>query len=62
MGLGRIKKYSENSTQNLTREDFTGGPVAKTLYFQCRGPRGQPWSGDKIQHAAVKTEDPVYCK
>lgn len=61
MGLGRIKKYSENSTQNLTREDFTGSPVAKTLYFQCRGP-GPALVRRQIQHAAVKTEDPMYCK
>ena len=23
--------------------DFPGGPVAKTLSFQCRGPRFDPW-------------------
>ena len=25
--------------------DFPGGPVAKTLSSQCRGPRFDPWSG-----------------
>ena len=31
--------------------DFPGGPVAKTLSSQCRGPR----SGNKIPHAVTKT-------
>ena len=26
--------------------DFLGGPVAKILHFQCRGPRFDPWSGN----------------
>ena len=26
--------------------DFPGGPVAKTLGFQCRRPRFDPWSGN----------------
>ena len=26
--------------------DFPGGPVAKTLRSQCRGPRIKPWSGN----------------
>ena len=26
--------------------DFPGGPVAKTLHSQCRGPRFDPWSGN----------------
>ena len=25
---------------------FPGGPVAKTLLSQCRGPRFDPWSGN----------------
>ena len=25
--------------------EFPGGPVAKTLSSQCRGPRFDPWSG-----------------
>ena len=25
--------------------DFPGGPVVRTLYFQCRGLRFNPWSG-----------------
>ena len=27
-------------------EDFPGGPVAKILSSQCRGPRFNPWSGN----------------
>ena len=43
--------------------DFPGGPVAKTPRSQCRGPGFDPWSGNKILHAASKsshatTEDP----
>ena len=41
-GWAGIQKYSENSTQHLTWEDFTGGPVAKTPYFQSRGPGASP--------------------
>ena len=26
--------------------DFPGGPVAKTVHFQCRGPGFDPWSGN----------------
>ena len=26
--------------------DFPGGPVAKTLNSQCRGPGFDPWSGN----------------
>ena len=35
--------------------DFPGGPVAKTLYSQCRGPRFNPSSGRQILHASTKT-------
>ena len=26
--------------------DFPGGPVVRTLHFQCRGHRFNPWLGD----------------
>ena len=26
--------------------DFPGGPVVKTPYFQCRGHKFNPWSGN----------------
>ena len=34
---------------------FSGDPVAKTLYSQCRGPGFNAWLGNKIPHAAIKT-------
>ena len=37
-----------------TFRDFPGGPVAKTLHSQCRGPRFDPWSGNNIPHATSK--------
>ena len=33
-------------TINNNSRDFPGSPVAKTLPFQCRGPRLDPWSGN----------------
>ena len=33
-------KWLEKETR-----DFPGGPAAKTLSSQCRGPRFDPWSG-----------------
>ena len=27
----------------ITQWDFPGGPVVKTSFFQCRGPRFDPW-------------------
>ena len=47
------------------RRDFLGNPVAKTPCFYCKGPRFNPWLGNwiphapiKSSHAATKTEDP----
>ena len=36
--------------------EFPGGPVAKTLYSQCRGPGFNPWSGNWIPHVTTKTK------
>ena len=33
---------------------FPGGPVAKTLGSQCRGPRFDPWSGNVTPHTTTK--------
>ena len=30
----------------LDVRDFPGGPVVKTLHFQCRGHGFDPWSGN----------------
>ena len=35
--------------------NFPGGPVAKTLHSQCRGPRFIPWSDKMTPHAATKS-------
>ena len=35
--------------------DFPGGPVAKALCSQWRGPRFDPWSGNQRPHAATKS-------
>ena len=34
------------STRRGVSGGFHGGPVAKTLYSKCRGPRFDPWSGN----------------
>ena len=39
-GCWNIKK------QRLQEGDFPGGPVVKTLGFQCKGRRFDPWSGN----------------
>ena len=41
-----VAKNRENQ-QELTFGDFPGGPVVKTLCFQCRGGRFNPWSGNQ---------------
>ena len=39
----------------LYRRDFPGGPVAKALCSQCRGPRFNPWSGNQIRVLQLKS-------
>ena len=43
-----------SSYQEWNDKDFPGGPVAKTLYPQCRGLGFDPWSRT-IPHAASKS-------
>ena len=31
---------------NTSFRDFPGGPVVKTLYFQCKGRGFDPWLGN----------------
>ena len=40
--------------KNVDPWDLLGGPVAKTLHLQGRGPGFSPWSGNKVSHAASK--------
>ena len=42
--------------KNIKKRDFPGGPVGKTPGSQCRGPGFDPWSGNKIPHAATKIQ------
>ena len=55
-----------HSLKNRQCGDFPDSPVAKTPCFQRRGPRLEPWLGNKIPHAAAKsshatTKDLVCC-
>ena len=43
------------SVLNILAWYFPGGPGAKTPHFQCRRPRFNPRSRNKIPHAATKT-------
>ena len=38
----------EDLDSRLLFRDFPGGPVAKILHSQCRGPEFGPWSGNQI--------------
>ena len=40
---------------NVHPWDFPGGPVAKTLRSQCKGPRIDPWSENQIPQATAKS-------
>ena len=59
----------ERSIIEEQRRDFLGGPVAKTLGLQCRGPGLQSLVREldptycqlKILMAATKIKDPVCC-
>lgn len=45
--------------------DFLGGPVVKTLCFQTRGWRFDPWSGNPTFHVAKdnnKCKLPIHSK
>ena len=45
----RIEEHPGQRKASLvkTTRDFPGGPVVKTLSFQCRGHRFDPWSGNQ---------------
>ena len=50
-----IEPMTKSKNQTLYIRGFPGGPVTKTLYSQCTGPRVNPWSGNQIPRAAMKT-------
>ena len=43
-----------HSFKSIQVREFPGGPVAKTLSFQCWGPGFHPWSENWVPHAATK--------
>ena len=54
----------EKVTVKTARLDFPGGPEAKILHSECRGPGHRTRTHArqlKILHASMKTEDPVCC-
>ena len=54
------KKQQQQNEQTKTElRDFSGGPMAKTLCSQCRGPGCNAWSGNYIPHAPTKATQHV---
>jgi len=51
---GQSKQLGNIRRQEKPMRDFPGGPVAKTPNSQRRGLGFDPWSGNKIPHAATK--------
>ena len=49
--LAYILGFSQTAFQKWKSMDFPGGPVVKTLSFQCRGIGLIPGPGTKIPHA-----------
>ena len=47
--------WKKNTILRSGNRDFPGSPVAKTLRFQCKGPRFDPWLGNWIPHATAKS-------
>ena len=45
-GAGGCGAEALEATSKVSTWDFPGGPVAKTLHSQCRGPMFHPWSGN----------------
>ena len=46
---------SKQGKERLDRNSggFPGGPVVKTLHFQCTGHRFDPWLGAEILHCCL---------
>ena len=49
------KRGWSRAVKKQKRGDSPGGPVAKTLHSQRRGPGFDPWSESQIPHSATKT-------
>ena len=54
--LGGDLSLQASTIRNTDSGNFPGGPVAKTLSYQCRWPGFNPWSGNSILHAATKSQ------
>ena len=54
--LGGDLSLQASTIRNTDSGNFPGGPVAKTLSYQCRWPGFDPWSGNSIPHAATKSQ------
>ena len=48
--LWLVSNTDDVSLKLLSLGDFPGGPVVKTLQFQCKGHRFDPWSGNLRSH------------
>ena len=53
--LAPLAKCTEDSSNG----DFSGGPLAKTVRSQRRGPGFHPWSGTEIPQAATESSHAV---
>ena len=42
----KVTLKKKKKKKKVMLRDFPGGPVAKTLRSQCRGPGFDPWSGN----------------
>ena len=58
----RLNKFGSECQQKMREGNFPGGPVAKILHSQSRGPGFSSWSGNQIPQAShPATKDPACC-
>ena len=55
--LAYILGFSQTAFQKWKSMDFPGGPVVKTLSFQCRGTGSIPGPGTQIPHAMQHSQE-----
>ena len=51
----QVLNPQKKKKKKLYTWDFPGGPLAKTLSSQLRGPRFNTWSENEILHATTKS-------
>ena len=54
--LMKLLLFSRQVMSICFSEDLPGGPVAKSLCYQCRGPKFDPWSGNPDPSATAQTQ------